>query len=120
VLFAAGVAGLTAVPLPFAAEAPSESLDLAGTARPGEALAALTGALSAHPTLWIEAAVLAAASAAVPYARSHGVWGVAAWGGAFLAAALLAPWGDVPAFPTALWIWLGAAVVAVPVLRTRR
>jgi hypothetical protein len=94
-------------------------VDFAGTARPGEAFAALTGVLSAHPALWIEAAVLAVASAAVPYARRRGLWGVAAWGAAFLAAALLAPWGEVAAFPTALWIWLGAAVVAVPVLRTR-
>jgi serine/threonine-protein kinase len=120
VLFAAGMAGLTATALPFTEKVAPTGLDLARTARPGDALAALTGALSSHPALWIEAVVLASAAAAMPYARARGLWGIASWAAAFLAASVLAPWGEVPALPTALWIWLGAAYVAVPVLRAHR
>jgi hypothetical protein len=47
------------------------------------------------------------------------VWGIAVWGSALLGAALLAPLGTVGVFPLALWVWAGAALLAVPVLRTR-
>jgi hypothetical protein len=120
VLLAAGVAGLTGASAPFTSGSLPEGLDLGATSRPGEALGALVDVLGAHPVLWIEALVAAGAAAAVAVARARGPWGVAAWASAFLAAALLAPWGEVSAFPTAVWIWAGAALVAVPVLRTPR
>ena len=41
------------------------------------------------------------------------------WGSAFLAAALIAPGGAVSAFPLVLWVWLAAAVLALPLLRAR-
>jgi hypothetical protein len=108
------------VPLPFTGEAPPHSLDLAGSSAPGEAFAALTDFLAGRPALWIESTVLVAAAVAAPYARARGPWGIAAWGTGFLAAALLAPWGAVAAFPIVLWVWLGAALLAVPVLGRRR
>jgi hypothetical protein len=54
---------------------------------------ALTSYLSANPELWITAVVLTGATLAAPLARSRGLWGVAVWGGGFLAAALIAPNG---------------------------
>jgi hypothetical protein len=116
----AAVAGLTHAPLPFTGERAPLGLGLGASSRPGTALATLAEFLAARPALWIEAAVLVAATVAAPYARRRGLWGVAAWGAAFLAAALFAPMGAVSAFPTALWIWAAAAVLAVPMLGTRR
>jgi len=117
---AAVVAVLTGTPLPFTGEEPPATLGLAGSTHPGRAADAINAFFSAHPALWIEAAVLAAATIAAPYARARGLWGVAGWGAALLAAAVFAPLGAVSAFPLALWLWAGAAVLAVPVLRTRR
>jgi hypothetical protein len=114
------VSALTETPLPFTGDDPPETLGLAESPHPGRALDAINAFFSAHPALWIEAAVLAAATVAAPYARARGLWGIAGWGAAFLAAAVLAPLGAVSAFPLALWVWAGAALLAVPVLRTRR
>jgi len=96
-----------------------KSLDLHATSSPREALAALTDYLAASPEIWIGAAVLAAATLAVPLARSRGLWGIAVWGSAFLAAGLIATGGAVGAFPLVLWVWLAAAILALPQLRTR-
>jgi hypothetical protein len=117
---AALAAGLTHGSLPFTHEAAPRTLGLAGVSRPGEALDALTGFFASHPALWIEALTLTAAAIAVPYVVRQGVWGAAAWGAVFLAAALLAPTGAVAAFPTVLWVWIAAALLAVRVLGTRR
>jgi eukaryotic-like serine/threonine-protein kinase len=113
-------AGLAQAPLPFTAVRPPATLGLAGVSRPGEALHALTGFLAAHPALWIEAVALTAAAVAVPYVVRVGIWGVAGWGALFLAAALIAPTGAVGAFPTALWVWIAAALIAGRALGTRR
>jgi hypothetical protein len=96
-----------------------ESLDLHATSSPRDALGALTSYLSANPELWITAVVLTGATLAAPPARSRGLWGVAVWGGGFLAAALIAPNGAVNAFPLVLWVWLAAVILAVPLLRAR-
>jgi Protein kinase domain len=96
-----------------------ESLDLHATSSPREAFGALTGYLSASPEIWIGALVLGAATLAAPFARSRGLWGIAAWGSVFLAAALVATGGAVSAFPLVLWVWVAAAVLAVPLLRAR-
>src|SRR5919109_826086 len=106
---AVAVAALTSAPLPFSGDDPPSQLDLAASPHPGDALHAVKAFFAAHPVLWIEAAVLAAAAAAAPYARDRGAWGIAVWGSALLAAALMAPFGLVSAFPLALWVWAGAA-----------
>jgi Protein kinase domain len=117
---AIGVAALTSSPLPFTGGDPPTGLDLSASPQPGVALESIGDFLSAHPALWIEAAVLAAAAVAVPYAQRRGLWGIAAWGAGLLAAGLVAPLGSVDAFPLILWVWAGAAVLAVPMLRVRR
>ena len=96
-----------------------ESLDLHATSSPGKAFTALTDYLAANPEIWIGAVVLTASTVAAPFARSRGLWGIAAWGSAFLAAALIATSGAVGAFPLVLWVWLAAAVLALPLLRPR-
>jgi eukaryotic-like serine/threonine-protein kinase len=120
VLAAITAAGLTQNPLPFTGEAPPTSLGLAETARPDAAMSAVSDFLAAHPALWIEAVVLAAATLAIPFARARGLWGICAWGAGLLAASLLAPAGAVAAFPTVVWIWVATAFLAVPMLGMRR
>jgi eukaryotic-like serine/threonine-protein kinase len=117
---AVGVAALTSSSLPFTGGAPPAGLELSASPHPEAALGRIGAFLSAHPALWIEAAVLAAAAIAAPYAQRRGLWGVAAWGSGLLAAGLLAPLGAVDAFPLVLWVWAGAALLAVPRLRVRR
>jgi hypothetical protein len=72
--------------------------------------------------LLLLAAACAAATLALPLARSRGLWGIAAWGSGFLAAALLAP-ALAGAGPNALllapgiWaatLWLGADALRRP------
>ena len=109
VLAAATVAGIRA----------DETLRLHATSSPGEAFAALTTYMGARPEIWIVAVVLAGATVAAPFARSRGLWGVAVWGAAFLGAALIAPHGAVSAFPLVLWVWVAAAVLALPLFRAR-
>ncbi len=109
VLAAAAVAGIRA----------EEVLGLHATSSPGEAFGALTTYLGSRPEVWIVAMVLAGAAAAAPFARSRGRWGIAVWGAAFLAAALIAPQGTVSAFPLVLWVWVAAGVLAVPLFRAR-
>jgi eukaryotic-like serine/threonine-protein kinase len=96
-----------------------ESLDLNATSSPREALGTLASYLSANPEIWITALVLTCATLAAPLARSRGLWGVAVWGAAFLAAALIAPNGAVGAFPLVVWVWFAAAILALPLLRAR-
>jgi 4-hydroxybenzoate polyprenyltransferase len=62
--------------------------------------------------LAVEAVVLAAVAALLPYARRRGPWAVAALGAAFLAAALLAV-PAVAAAPLVAAVWLTCAAVAV-------
>jgi hypothetical protein len=117
---AVAVAGLAHVSSPFTGAGAPSRLNLTSSSGLMGVVGAFGDFLGAHPTFWIEAAVLTAAAVAAPYARSRGLWGVCGWGAAFLAAALLAPAGAVGAFPTALWIWVAAALLAVPALGTRR
>jgi len=96
-----------------------ESLDLHATSSPRVAFDALTAYLASGPEVWIGALVLTAATLAAPFAQSRGLWGIAAWGSGFLAAALVGTGGAVGAFPLVLWVWLAAAVLALPLLRAR-
>jgi hypothetical protein len=109
VLLAAAVAGLRA----------GDTLALHATASPGEAFSAVTAYLGARPEVWVTALVVAGATAAAPFARARGVWGVAVWGAVFLGAALLAPAGAVDAFPLVLWVWIATGALALPLFRER-
>jgi hypothetical protein len=113
----AGAAGLSAAAV--AGVRTGETLGLHATSSPREALSALENHLTASPEIWIGALVLAAATVAVPFARSRGLWGIAAWGSSFLAAALIGTGGAVGAFPLVLWVWVAAAILALPLVRTR-
>ena len=117
---AVAVAGLAHMSSPFTGAGAPSRLDLASSSGFVGVIGAFGDFLGAHPAFWIEAAVITAAAVAAPYARGRGLWGVCGWGAGFLAAALLAPAGAVGAFPTALWIWVAAALLAVPALGMRR
>jgi hypothetical protein len=113
VLLAALVAGLRRTPLPFDGSAPPLGLGIAGSGRPTAVADALWRQLAAHPHLLAEALVLAAAAAALPFARGRGPWAAAGFGAALLAAtALAAPAGSV--LPLVAAAWLTAAAVALP------
>jgi serine/threonine-protein kinase len=120
VLTAVGVATLMGTPLPLTGGTAQAALDLGGTNSPLAAARTVTAFLSAHSALVLEALVFAAAAGTTGIARARGLWGVALWGTAFLAAVLLAPSGAVDAFPLALGIWGAAVLLAVPVLRRPR
>jgi Protein kinase domain len=104
VLLAAIVAGLRHVPLPFTGTAPPKGLGIAGSTEPFAVAEALVRALQAHPALLLEAAVLAAAAIAIPFARERGLWGIAALGAGLMAFALL-PMPAVAAVPLILAAW---------------
>jgi hypothetical protein len=95
------------------------TLHLHATPSANEAFRALTSYLGPRPEVWITAVVLAGVAATAPYARNRGLWGIALWGSAFLAAALIAPGGAVSTFPLVLWVWVAAGALALPLLRTR-
>jgi hypothetical protein len=76
-------------------------------------------AASAQPGLLLEALVFALAAGTVAPARRRGLWGVAVWGSAFLAAALLVPGGGVEVWPLVLGIWAAALLLGVPLLARR-
>jgi eukaryotic-like serine/threonine-protein kinase len=108
VLLAALVAGLRRVPLPFDGSAPPLGLGLAGSARPTAVAHALGHQLALHPALVAEAAVLALAAAALPYARGRGPWVAAGFGAALLAAtALAAPAAAILPLIAAAWLTAG-------------
>jgi hypothetical protein len=94
VLVAAVVAGIRHGALPFAGGPSPLGIGVAGAGDPIDVVGSVARAAGAHPTLLIEAAVLAVVAAALPYARARGRWGAAVVGAAML---LL----TVPAVPTA-------------------
>ena len=112
VLLAAIVAGLRHATLPFTGTAPPKGLGIAGSDDPFAVATALVRALEAHPTLLLEATVLAAASIALPFARERGLWTIAALGAGLMAFALL-PAPTVAAAPLVLAAWGTCAVLAV-------
>jgi hypothetical protein len=105
VAVAAVAAGVRESDLPLGAAAPSP--ELAGLESPGEAARALLGSIP--PSLGLVALVLAAAAAAIPYAR--GLWRIAGLGSLLLAGPLLlAP--DAAALPLVATAWLACAALA--------
>jgi len=112
VLLAAIVEGLRRAPLPFDGSAPPLGLGIAGSDRPAAVAYALWEQLASHPVLIGEALVVAAAAAALPYARGRGPWPAAIFGAALLAGtALVAP--SAAFFPLLAAAWVTAAVLAV-------
>ena len=98
-------------------------LDLGETTRPNEAARVVAGALAGHPGLLVLAAVCAAATLGLEPARRYGLWGVAGWGSAFLAAAILLPdaaGGDARALLVAPGIWAATLWLGAEAFRNRR
>jgi hypothetical protein len=112
VLLAALVAGLRHASLPFTGAAPPKGLGIAGSDQPFAVADALLRALQAHPTLLLEAVVLAAAAVAIPFARERGLWGIAALGAGLMACALL-PAPAVAATPLVVAAWATCTVLAL-------
>ena len=111
VLLAAIVAGIRRVPLPFDGSTPPLGLGLAGSTRPAAVAHTLWNQLVAHPEITAEALVLAAAAAAVPYARGRGPWPAFIFAGALLSlTATIAP--EAALLPLIAAAWLTAAVLA--------
>jgi eukaryotic-like serine/threonine-protein kinase len=114
VLGAVAVAALVGSAAPLTGDETGATPDLGATASPGAAAGSVAGFLAAHPALWIEAVVFAAAAATTGLARSRGLLGVGLWGACFLAAALLAPAGAVGVFPLVLAVAGGTLLLAIP------
>jgi Protein kinase domain len=112
VLLAALVAGLEASALPFTGERPPLGLGIAGSRAPLAVASALVHELQARPVLILEAAVLAGAAIALPYARARGLWWLAGLGAAVLAAGLL-PLGGVAATGIVACVWVTCVTLAV-------
>jgi hypothetical protein len=112
VLLAALVAGLRHVPLPFTGAAPPKGLGIAGSEDPFAVADTLLRALGSHPALLLEAAVLAAAAVALPFARERGLWAIAGLGAGLIALTLL-PVPAVAAAPLVLAAWATCAILAL-------
>jgi hypothetical protein len=111
-ILAAGlVAGIRGASLPFdGSHAPA--VRIATSDDPFAVAAALWSALLSRPGLAVEAIVLAAVAAVLPYARGRGPWAVAGLGAGFLAAALLAV-PTVAAAPLVVAVWVTCLVITV-------
>lgn len=110
--------------LPLSGEPSPSSAGLRGTGQPDAALGAALAILTSRPTMVVAAVVLVAAAATAGLARSHGLWGVTAWGAGLLAGLLLAPLAAGGAPVAAAWAapaaWLATGALAYPLLRARR
>jgi hypothetical protein len=115
------VAGLR---LPLTGDPPPKLHGVSGADRPLGALDGLATAVTSRPTIVAAIVILAAAAASAGLARSRGLWGVAAWGAAFLGALLLVPLAAGGASIDPLWaapaVWLAAVVLAFPLVRASR
>jgi hypothetical protein len=112
VLLAGLVAGLRHASLPFTGAAPPKGLGIAGSEDPFAVAVALLRALESHPTLLLEAVVLAAAAVAIPYVRERSLWWIAGLGAALIACTLL-PAPAVGAAPLVLAAWLTCGVLGL-------
>jgi hypothetical protein len=122
VLLAAIVLGLRGQPLPLTGDPAPLGLGLEGSTSVTAVAGALWSSLAAEPALLVEALVIGAAAAALPAVRRFGLWGIAGFGAAYTAIAVLVPTlagaGDVASFPILVATWLMVAIVAIPELRT--
>ena len=108
VLVASLAAGLTGRSLPFGAGS-APDLGITGVESPFEVLGALWSVLAGP--LGLEALVIGAVAAALPYGRRLGVWGAAGLGAAMLAGTVLAA-PQATALPLVACAWLVAAGLA--------
>jgi eukaryotic-like serine/threonine-protein kinase len=115
VLTAALVAGLTGSDLPFGSGKVG-TLGLDGERSPVHAFTTIRHVLSAHPAILVEALALGAAAALLPYARRKGIWGIAVYGAAAIAATVLVAPHANP-IPAVLTTW--ATCVALVLWQTR-
>ena len=96
-------------------------LGIEGSESPRAVAGALWRALEANPAIGIEAAVLAAAAMALPYARRRGLAGIGVYGACVVAGALAVPLlagaGMVEPIPLVVGTLVVCAVAAVPALR---
>jgi len=112
VVLAALVAGVRHASLPFDGASPPLGLGIDGSNRPTAVAHTLLRQLQAHPTLIVEALLLASAAVALPYARGRGPWIAAAYGSALLAGTVLAA-PSAAALPLIAAAWLTAGLIAV-------
>jgi len=115
VLTAALVAGLTGSGLPFGSGNVG-SLGLDGQRSPLAVFTSVRHVLSAHPAVALEALALAGAAVLLPYARRKGIWGIATYGAAAIAATVLVAPHANPV-PAVLTTW--ATCVALVLWQTR-
>jgi hypothetical protein len=112
VLLAVVVAGLSKASLPFVGSRPPLGLGIDGSTKPAAVGAALWHQLALHPTLILEACVLAVAAALLPLVRGRGPWAAAQFGAVLLAATgLIAP--SAALLPLVAGAWVTAAALAV-------
>ena len=110
--------------LPLTGEPAPRPRGVSGAEQPGAALDGSLAALTSRPTIVAAVVIVAAAAGSASFARSRGLWGVAAWGAGFLGCMLLVPLaaGGAPVDP--LWatpaVWLAAAALAYPLVRAPR
>jgi eukaryotic-like serine/threonine-protein kinase len=109
VVLAAIVAGIRRSPLPLTGEGPPP-VPLAGLDGPAEAARRLLDALP--PVLAFEALVLGVASALLPYVARRGLWELAGFGAALMAALLL-PDPRIAALPAIAAVWLTCGLCAL-------
>ena len=112
-------AGAAGFPSPFREDVAGGGGAALGVEEAGAAFAAL----AAPPVLALESCVFILAALCAPLARRHGEWGIALWGSAFLAAAVLLPHaagGAVDARWLVPGVWCAALWLAGGALRERR
>jgi hypothetical protein len=122
-LVAVAVATAADGPLPLTGEAAPAMAGIGEAERPRAVLDTAVAALASRPTLLVAALVLAAAAAAAEPARRRGLWGVAGWGAALLAALLLLPLAAGGEPVAAAWaipaVWAVAVALAYPLVVRR-
>lgn len=120
VLSAGLAAGLTGRPLPFDGALPPLGLGIAGSESPRAVARTLVATLGDHRLLVAEAALLAAATLALPLVRRFGLVAVAAYVALLMPLLVIGPPLVGAAQPDALPVVIGSlalgAAVAVPVL----
>ena len=116
VLVAAAVAGLQGVPLPVD-DAVVGDLGVGGSERPVDVVTATLQSLTAADGILATAVVLAVVTAAIPYARSRGTWGVAVLcAGQLAGLLLLAPATSGSWVVVGTWLLGAALLVPLPIL----
>jgi hypothetical protein len=111
VVLGALVSGLRGTNLPFDGAPAPLGLGIAGSESPGAVASTLVETLSTHSVVAVEAVLLAATAAALPYLAGRGLWAIAGIGAVLLSVGLLLPFAFGSTAPSA-----GPFVLAVWVL----